>query len=148
MTYNPNFSSISTVAASGSVSNTVINNTGGPLSKLTPIRIDSSGDMAIINVSIEADIEAMAGITASDTLNGEIGDIANSGRMVDITTSFALGSPIYLSKAGGLTDIKPSIGVSGFISSDFVVRVGIIAKNNLDPLKKDLLININLVGQL
>jgi hypothetical protein len=55
---------------------------------------------------------------------------------------------MYIDKTGNLTDIKPSIGVNSFIAGDFVISVGVIAKNATNPANKDLVISIDVIGQL
>lgn len=145
MSYNPNFSGIQGTA---SLSTSETNNTGSTLSKLTPVRIAADGQIATIDVSVEAQALAIAGIVKDDISNSGSGTIINTGRIEDITTAGTFGDILYVSKTGGVTHIKPSIGVDSFVAGDFVIRLGIVTKNTSNPLNKDLIVNILIVGQL
>jgi hypothetical protein len=148
MSYNPNFSSISSIESAQALRVTETNTTGSLIPKLTPVKINTSGNLALIDVSIEADILALVGLTNADISNTAAGEVANTGRVKDITTGAAFGDTLYISKTGGITNIKPEIGVGGFIVGDFVVKLGVIAKNQLNPLNKDIILQISLIGQL
>jgi len=144
MTYNPSFRDSSAL----SVGNSLPNNTGSAIAKLTPVRSDASGDMDTIDVSIENEALAIMGITAEEIVNSESGRVITSGRIKDITTTASNGDIMYISKTGSLTNVKPSLGVGGFVSDDFVIFTGTVTKNQEDPLKKDLIVNITIIGQL
>lgn len=108
----------------------------------------TSSGLAMVDVSVEADIDAFVGVLSADTTNTSSGNVANSGTIEDITTSFAVGSAVYINKVGLLTNVKPSIGVNGFGEGDFCIRIGMIAINNDNALKKDLIVQIQMMGQL
>lgn len=124
------------------------NNSGAPLFKGTPIRINTSGDLEMVDPSVEADVDAVVGVMSEEVADGASGGVVFKGRLKDISTAITVGSPVYLSKLGILTSTKPSIGVDGFIAGDFAVRVGTIILNNSDPLKKDLLVDLKVLGEL
>ena len=48
----------------------------------------------------------------------------------------------------GLTTSIPEIGVAGFLSGDFVVKVGRITKNSDVPANKDFKVEVHIIGQL
>jgi hypothetical protein len=148
MSFNPNFSGVSSAASSQAIHTSESNNSGSTITKLTPVRIDASGNMALIDVSVEVQALAIAGIVDADVSNSSSGNVVNSGRISDITTSASLGDVLYVSKTGGVTNTKPAIGVDGFLADDFVLRLGIVAKNPDNGSLKDLLVNISIVGQL
>ena len=114
----------------------------------TPVRVRADGDVDYVNVSVEADVFAIVGVVSELTLPNAQAPVMTSGRLLNINTSFLFGDPVYINKAGDLTNIKPTIGVNSFISGDYVVRIGTISKNTENPLLKDLIISLNLVGQL
>ncbi len=143
MTFRP----YNQLTASG-VSDTRTNNSGITFNKGTPVRIDSTGELDFINVSVEAEALAVAGIVSETILDGNPGTFLNSGKIEDVTTSTDFGDTLYISKSGSLTNTKPSIGVDGFVAGDFVISVGVIAKNESNPILKDLVLNIDVVGQL
>jgi hypothetical protein len=123
------------------------NDSGSILPKLTPIRLTSTG-ISTINVSNEASSNAILGLVQADVPIANIGSIVIAGVVEDITTSASIGDIMYVSKTGGLTNSKPSQGVSGFVSGDWVIRVGVIAPNNDNLLLRDILVNVQIVGVL
>lgn len=124
------------------------NGTLSTLSALTPVYVNASGDIAAVDPSFESKSFGSVGIVVSDISSAQFGDIACFGRMLNITTSTSFGDILYVSKTGTLTNVKPSIGVGGFISGDWVIRVGVVCKNIATPTNKDLLVNIVVQGQL
>lgn len=126
----------------------LVNNQGSLMSKSTPVRITSLGKLEKIDVSVEAQMEAIAGVLKADLANGAAGSIIPSGLLENITTTAAVGDVLWVSKAGDLTNIKPNIGGNGFLAGDFVIRIGVVSKNLENPSNKDLLVNITVVGQL
>ena len=124
------------------------NLTGITINRGTPVRMNSSGDVDFIDPAIEIQVLAIAGIANDDIANGQEGIIVTSGKVCDLTVAFAHGDSIWLSKTGGLTDIKPSEGVGGFVAGDFVIMLGVIAKNEDNPSLKDLILHIDIMGQL
>ena len=124
------------------------NLTGVTINKGTPVRMNAAGDVDFIDPAIEIQVLAIAGIASDDIPNGVEGIIVTSGKVCDLTTSFAHGDSIWLSKTGGLTDIKPSEGVGGFVEGDFVVMLGVVAKNEQNNSLKDLILHIDIMGQL
>lgn len=144
MGYSP-FSRVSPLARASSRFNQ--NQTGSTLLKGTPVKLTSSG-IDLIDVSIEADVDALAGVLNENATSGTDGTIVSSGTIENISTAFAVGSVVYISKTGILTNVKPSIGLNGFGMNDAVIKVGMIAKNNTNPANKDLLVNLQVIGIL
>jgi len=106
------------------------------------VSIDASGDLIESNVTDEAVVDGIVGVTKFDIPNGDPGEVVTAGRLEDITTGVAVGSLIFLDKFGNFTATKPEVGVAGFVAGDWVIKIGIIVKNKSDALKKDLLIRI------
>lgn len=145
MTYNPN--TRGTVPASKATSRVNANQTGAMIPKCTPVRVTSSG-LAQIDVSLEGDVDAFAGVLKEDAANNTPGTIVSSGTVEAFSTGFAVGSTVYISKVGTLTNTKPQMGSGGFGAGDFVIKIGVIAKNNDNALLKDLVLGIQIMGQL
>jgi hypothetical protein len=146
MTYRP-FSDIIS-AISGSVNKSqLFNNTGTVIDSAVPVRLNSSGNIATVDISIENHVFGIVGLTQDPISNLSYGWVVTEGKLEDVV-GFNFGDYIYLSKSGNLTNIAPSEGVGGFVSGDWVVRVGVIGKNETNPLLKDLFVSINIVGQL
>lgn len=143
MTYRP----YNTLKATG-VEMSYTNNSGTTIDKLIPVKTRTAGGIALIDVSVEADAFAAFGVTAALSDNGNPVVIVTNGRIENITTTYAAGDTVYVSKLGYLTNVKPSKGAEGFLAGDFVIRVGLIVRNEANPSNKDLLLDISLVGQL
>lgn len=143
MAYNP-FTRQSAQSATGRFNQ---NATGQALPQGTPVKATSSG-LGLVDVSVEADVDAFIGVLKLASADGTSGQVISSGSIEKISTPFTVGSAIYISKLGTLTNIKPSIGVNGFGEGDFVVFIGKIAQNADNPADKDLLVLVQVHGQL
>jgi hypothetical protein len=150
MTYKPYNIIIQEAAQTGSSSQVIelTNNSGAAIANLQPVSVDASGDIKGTDVSIENDAIKFLGLASQNIPNGSSGNIVISGRIANISTTLGFGSYVYVSKSGGLTDILPTEGVNGFVAGDYVIRVGVIAKNQDNPLNKDILLSPALIGQL
>ena len=124
------------------------NNTGVTINAGTPVIMNSSGDPDFVDVSDEAQVLNIAAVSQDTIANGESGKLVTSGKVESLNVAFNFGDVIYISKTGGLTNIRPSIGVNGFDSGDFVVMLGVIARNEENPSFKDLILHIDIIGQL
>lgn len=143
MTYRP-YDQITAVGISDSRQNV----SGIAMPKGTPVRSTTAGDMDFINVSIEAHAFAASGITQDVVPDLSNGAVLTTGRLTNLVTAFTFGDPVYVGKTGGLTNLKPTIGIDGFVSGDYIIAVGVIGKNADNPANKDLILNIGIVGQL
>jgi len=119
----------------------ITNSTGSTLVKFTPVYIASDGEYKRVNVSIEAQALGCVGVVSEDIGNGGKGKLAYNGTIEDVSTAADFGDSLYVDKTGGITNVRPSIGLGGFLEGDFVVQIGIIAKNPDNPVNKDPHIN-------
>lgn len=132
----------------GSTQIQVYNQSGQQLTQFAPVCIDSLGYLAPIDVANEAKSLAIIGLMTAAANNNTLGSVIQSGKIENITTSANYGDVLYVSKTGGITSTKPSIGTGGFVAGDFVLRLGVISRNIDSPSQKDLLVNISIVGEL
>ena len=149
MTYNPRLRG--SVITAGTVSSELpsrTNSSGGSLNRTDPVRLDTNGAVQKVNPSVEAQVLACIGVAKDSVANSALVGIVTSGRLENVTTPGSLGDSLYLSKTGNLTNVKPSIGSGGFVAGDFVLFIGIVVKNQSNPLLTDLMVNLRLVGQL
>lgn len=149
MTYRP-FTDIINAAASSStgIKSLLVNNSGSTIPALTPVRLNSTGQLETIDVSNDASVLSIVGLTESAILDWAQGSVVVQGKLSNITTGFNFGDYVYISKIGTLTNAYPTIGLNGFIAGDFTVRIGVIAKNDTNPLQKDLFVSVQIIGQL
>jgi hypothetical protein len=145
MSYNPNSIGTPTIARAGA--NQQTNATGTLIPKGTAIRLTALG-AALIDVSDETSANSIAGVVRTNLSNGSVGEVITSGTIQDIASSFAISDVVYVGSDGNLTNIKPSEGSNGFEQYDWVIRVGVIAANVSNSALQDLLVNIQIVGQL
>ena len=144
MAYNPNSQKgISRVLSTGYQNGEVFT-----LLKGQPVSVNTSGQIKAVDISNEASALAVVGVCSTDIPSAASGQVMDAGRLENITTSFSVGDVVYLNVDGGLTNVKPEIGVGSFVSGNFVIFIGIIVKNEFDPLQKDLKIFLNVIGQL
>jgi hypothetical protein len=149
MTYRPYSAIISEASAGGNaVKYTLTNNFGFPISALTPVSVESTGQFRPCLPSNETQSLNIVGVTEESVLNAEEGSVIGMGRILNVSLPFALGDFVWVSKTATLTNVTPEIGVGGFDVGDFVIRIGKIVKNQDNPLQKDLIVNISLIGQL
>jgi hypothetical protein len=117
--------------------------TGLNLPKLTPVCIDpSTGYVSKVDVSDEEKSRTVYGILAQTSFSGNTADVVTTGRIIDVAVTGNFGDSIYVSKIGGLTNVPPVVGSNGFLSGDFSIEVGFLAKNLANPLQKDLVVRI------
>jgi hypothetical protein len=135
------------VSASSSAS-TFTNNSGSSIPAFSPVSMRSDGSLIVSSVTTENNALAVVGITTGIIADTASASIITGGRVPNITTTALVADIIYISKTGTLTNVKPDIGVSGFVVGDFVVMIGLIVPNQTNPLNKDILVKLQLIGQL
>lgn len=126
----------------------LLNNSGAPIVAFTPIRVDTNGDMQTTDVSYESHAFSAIGILKEDTPESSSGVVVTSGKLENIPGSFSFGDAIFISKTGGLTNVKPDVGVDGFAEGDWIIKLGVVTKNQSNPTLLDLIIQVQLIGQL
>jgi len=117
-----------------------------------PVTINSFGELAVVDITDEDSSYAFCGIAAVDCLIGGTASLAVSGNVFyDLPSAFGLtgqwGKPIFVSHSGTLTMTKPTVGVGGFLSGDYILFVGVTTKNTSSGTT-DLILNPRVVGQL
>lgn len=124
------------------------NASGSTLAKGTVVSVNTSSQIATIDVSSETSVEALVGVVSVNIPNAAMGGVTSHGRLENIASGFAIGDAIYVGKTGVLTNVKPDVGTGGFLTGDFVIFVGVIVKNEFDSAKQDLQMMPQVVGQL
>lgn len=149
MSYRP-YSAIIAEAqsANSSIRLELKNDTGSTINALSPVTINSDGKLKLINVSNAADASKASGVVTDNISDASLGVVVMAGRIENIFTAFNYGDFVWVSKSGDLTNVEPVLGVGGFVSGDFVIRIGVITRNRTVPANKDLLVQVRLVGQM
>jgi len=148
MTYSPNFRGASAKASSRQTQTGYQNGTVSTLTKGTPVTINGSSQMILVDVTSESSVDAIVGLTSVDTPSAANGTVVDCGRLENITTSFNVRDILYIDKSGALTNIQPTVGVNSFVHGDYVVLVGVVVENEFDNTKKDIKLMLSVVGQL
>lgn len=148
MSYSPNFRGNQGKGSSRQLSTNFQNASGGTLIQATPVSVNTSGQLIAMDVSSEAIVSAIVGVCGIDIPNSATGAVVDCGRLENVVLGFSVGDPIWVSKAGFLTNVKPNIGVGGFLAGDFVIFIGVIVKNEFNALQKDIQLMVSITGQL
>lgn len=123
------------------------NNTGSTILAYTPVRVNTSGDMDLIDVSSPNAI-GIIGLLAENTNDGDQGEIKSDRVVKNTSVAFNFGDILYVNKTGTLTNILPQVGIDDFVSGDFVIKVGVVSKNQDNPLNKDIIMEPDVIVQL
>jgi hypothetical protein len=134
--------------ASAMIKSPFTNQSGSTISAMSCVSIDSSGYIKKTNPTIQTDSEKAIGITLSAINNGASGYVFLGGRLENVTLSASLGDRLWVALDGSLTGTTPEIGSNGFVAGNYVIRLGSVASNNTNPTNKDIILVIQLVGQL
>lgn len=150
-----------TAAAAGSAPtqtlSTFNNNSGSTITKGTPVTVDLAGDLKVVDINSVNDSIAVIGVAKDDILDGEGGEVITSGRIIDapLPASASYKDVVYVSPSGALIAASslvngsyPQINNDGYILGHHIISMGVVVKNASDPLKKDIIININMLSDL
>lgn len=149
MSYSPAFFNQQSNGSSKGTGSNFQNGSGSSLLKGTPVSVlASNSQLSPVDVSSEASVQAIVGLTNAIIPVGAIGNVMDNGRLQDVSTSFAYGDALYIAKNGSLTNIKPTVDQDSFVEGDFVVFVGVVVKNEFNPSLKDIKLMISVIGQL
>jgi len=126
---------------------TIENHSGSMLPKFTPVGLDTNGYADLIDVSDEDSAFSAFAVLAENISDAASGSYISNGRLANIL-GFNLRDVLYVAKDGSLTNVKPSVGVGGFLDGDYIIRVGVVKRNVDAPSQMDLIVNVQVVGQL
>lgn len=148
MTYSPNFRGSMSKGSSRQLQTGYQNGGAGTLLQASPVSTNPAGQIIQTDVSNENSILRFVGLAATDIPGTANGTVIDAGRLEAVTVSFSVGDALWLSKTGFLTNVKPDIGVGGFVVGDFVIFVGVVVQNEFDNIKKDIKLAIEKIGEL
>ena len=136
------------IVAPETIATSLRNMTGSLVSKGTPIAVDTNGQINLVDVSDEALALSVIGVAGSAITDGAFGSIVTHGAMKGLVTSATFGDIMYIAKDGFLTNIKPTLDNEGFVAGDFVIKMGVLVRDATNPSNKNLIVNIQVMGQL
>jgi hypothetical protein len=130
------------------ITGTFTNGTGSSIAALTLVSQDSSGNLAVTDISNETKVQGILGVTPASISNSASGSVILSGLIPNVTSGFNPGDVIFLNNLGQLTTTTPDISHSHYVAGDFAVKVGKITVNASNPSNQDFFVEIEVVGQL
>lgn len=110
--------------------------------------IDNTGKLAPLDVSSQSSWNNFVGYAYVRISASSGGPIIANGRLLNIATAFAIGTPLYIGKDSNPTNIVPSVGVNGFVSGDAAIFMGVLVKNQTNPSEKDIALFTQVIGIL
>lgn len=150
MSYSPNFRGSVGNGSSRQNQTGYINGTLSTIAMATPVSVNSSGNMVLLDVSSEASAQGFLGLTSISTPSTALGLVANSGRLEGITLGgFTVGDAVYAGPTPGtLTNVKPDRTAPGWSAGMFVLFLGCYVVNQFNPGLHDIQLMPTLIGQL
>lgn len=110
--------------------------------------INSSGLIVPLDVSSRSSWQAFVGYANVRIAASSLGPIIANGRLQNITTSYPVGTALYIDTSGNPTNIVPSVGVNGFVSGDACIFMGILVPNETNPSNIDIALFTQRIGIL
>lgn len=110
--------------------------------------INNAGKLVPLDVSNQASWQNFVGYAYVRIPASAIGPIIANGRLQNITTSYPIGSALYIDTNGNPTNIIPTYGVNGFVSGDMVIFSGVLVPNETNPLETDIALFTQMVATL
>lgn len=129
------------------------NTSGSTIAAAVPVNASATG-IGLINISSQASVEAIIGLTLAAIANNTTGQVVTSGAIPAINSfgppyTFTVGQGVWIDSTGqALTSTPPTIGSNGFTAGMFVVKVGTVQQNLTTPSQLDLFVRIENRGQL
>ena len=153
MSYSPLFRGNSSQAPSVSTASGYQNGTGSTMAVATAVSAVAAnpGQMALTDVTLEASAEGWLGLTSESTPSTAIGQVSGDGRLQNIPAGlgFSVGDPIWVGNTpGSLTNVRPDLTVSGWVSGMYILFVGVVVQNEFDNTKQDIQLSRQIIGQL
>jgi len=150
MSYSPLFRGNASTAPALGTATVFTNTTGSTLAIATPVSANASGQLSLTNVAIESTIEGSIGLVDQIITNGSSGLVMASGRVLNIPSlGFSVGDALWVGLTPGtLTNVKPDLTVSGWNAGYYVIFVGVVVKNILNPSNQDIQVSMEIIGQL
>ena len=149
MSYSPfSFSSESTGTAEALVTDYVNASGATAIPQAQACSINGIGKLVPLDVSSQSSWNNFVGYANIRISASSSGPIISNGRLLNITTAFALGTPLYIGTDGNPTNIVPSVGVNGFVSGDAAIFMGVLVKNQTSPSEKDIALFTQVIGIL
>lgn len=149
MGYNPLASGTSFKGPSRQLGTNYQNGTVSTMAPGTPVAVNSSSQLILIDIADETTVENMVGYVVSAIPSSATGQIISGGRLENISSSYPAGTPVWIGTTPGtLTNVKPDLSQSGWVSGMFIIFVGVVVANEFNPSLTDIQLFTQIIGQL
>jgi hypothetical protein len=148
MSYSPFFRGSQGKGSGRSTCTNFQNGTIGTLLPGTPVCINASSQLVFLDMTDQASVQNLVGLVTSRIPIGAIGPVTDNGRLENITMPFSIGDALYINYDNTLTTTKPDLAQPGFVPGMFCIFIGVVVKNEFDPLLKDIKLMISVIGEL
>lgn len=149
-----NISEIAAASVPNVIKSTFTNGSLSAIAKGRPVIMNTDGEFEEVDISFETALHIF-GITETAVNSGASGSIITHGRLEDVTLTASLGDVLYVKPDGSLIGSSeftvgtgPTVGNDGYILNDYSIRVGVVGKNLADPFKKDIIVNVQVLGRI
>ena len=110
--------------------------------------INSSGLLVPLDVSMQSSWQNFVGYANVRIPPSTLGQIIANGRLQNITTSYPVGTALYVDTNGNPTNVIPTYGVNGFAAGDMIIFMGVLVPNEANPSEIDIALFTQMVGVL
>lgn len=148
MSYSPQFFNSTTNIASALITDYTNASVITAIPQAQACSVDGSGLLAPLDVSSQSSWNNFVGYANVRISTSTLGPVIANGRLQNITTSFSVGTPLYIGKDSNPTNIIPSVGVNGFVSGDAVIFMGVLVQNETTPSEIDISLFTQIIGTL
>ena len=151
MAYSPFSFNPESTGSAESITTTYTNNSSSTaIPQAMAVAANSAGLLVPLDVTNEASVNNMVGYANVRIAASATGPVISTGRLKLYTNSnsYALGTPLYVGLDANPTNIVPSIGVNGFTSGDYIVFMGVLVPNEVNPSEFDISLFTQIVGAL
>ena len=149
MSYSPSsFQPQGTGTAEGLATNYTNASAVTAIPQAQAVSVNNSGLIVPLDVSSQASWQAFVGYAKVRIPTSTVGPVIANGRLQNVTTSYPVGTALYIDTNGNPTNIIPSVGVNGFVSGDMVIFMGVLVPNEVNPSELDIAVFTQMVGTL
>lgn len=111
--------------------------------------VNNAGFIGPVDVSNQATVDAKVGVAEVRIATSGTGPVVSGGRLENFTTSFPVGTPLFVGTDGSPTNIYPEDGVNGFVAGDYVIFLGVLVPNQTNPSTElDIQLFLQVIGVL
>lgn len=151
MTYSPTYFSPQSTGSSESLITNYTNASGTTaIPQAMCCSVNSSGTIVPLDVTSQSSVNGLVGYANARIPASATAGVVSNGRLKLYTNSpaYALGTALYVGTDGNPTNVVPVIGSNGFVSGDYVIFMGVVVANEVNPSEFDIALFTQVIGTL